>query len=169
MAENRTYIVPDSSVLIQWALDFESNAGAEATTGTEGNMDTKINTGTKALQIQDDAVAGKLHLVVPSHCLYEVTNTLGRLITAEAHTFMSYLISSGLVEEAPLSAELAQCALALVTKYPPPHSGVGSGDKSLSLYDATYHALALILKGTFVTTNAKYFALAQAEGAIELA
>ncbi len=139
MAENKSIIIPDASVILKWALSDEV-AGVDA-----------------ALKLQDDAVRGKINLIAPSHCLYEVANTLGRLTPNHAATFMSYLISYRIVEEVPLSVEMSRRALELTKKY-----------KGLSFYDAAYHALAIMLKGVFVTADEKYVRRANSEGSIRL-
>lgn len=139
MAENNTIVVPDASVLIKWALTEESNGVEES------------------LRLQDEVVRGEIRMIAPSHCFYEVANTLSRLAPREAGHFISYLISYDLVEESQLSIELVRRTLEITKKY-----------KGVVFYDAAYHALAILSKGIFITADAKYFAKTKAEGSIRL-
>ncbi len=119
-------IVPDASILIKWVLPR----------GIEPDQ-------LAAYSLRDAVAAGKCELKLPPLWIYEVGNTLGRLYPEHVETMIESLIMLGLVE-CEWSLPWLRQALSLMH------------DHKVSFYDAAYHALALIEKGTFVTANSQY-------------
>src|SRR5215471_5040943 len=91
-----------------------------------------------ALDIRDAAIAGRIALLVPALWLYEVGNTLARRFPDHAARLLSALVDFGLVERSATD-EWREQALALTRTH------------AVTFYDATYHALALVEGGVFVT------------------
>ena len=108
-----------------------------------------------ALRLRDTAVAGKVQLEVPSLWLYEVGNILTRNFPAQALPMLESLISFG-TSVGDADELWRKQSVALMQEY------------RVTFYDAAYHALALIGRGTFVTADGKYVARAKRAGAISL-
>lgn len=119
-------VVPDASVLLKWVLPSEGEPDAD-----------------KALllraAIQDEAV----HALLPALWLYEVGNTVARRFPTHASRWLSALMKFRLKEASPSEPWLTKI-LELTRRY------------EVSFYDAAYHALAVIHKGLFVTTDSRY-------------
>ena len=130
-------IIPDASVLIKWALSDEEY--------TE-----------QAHQLQNDFQFRKVNLFIPSHCFYELGNTLGKKWPDQCTRFFSQLFMSGFVH-CRLTLSISSLAFELLKKYP-----------SISFYDAVYHALAMEMGGIFVTADERYFKTTKKEGNIQL-
>ncbi len=131
-------VVPDASVILKWVLPSTSEPDAAA-----------------ALRLRDAAVSGKVRLKVPGLWLYEVGNILTRNFPAQALPMLEALISFG-ISVGDTDEPWRKQAVALVQEY------------RVTFYDAAYHALALIGRGTFVTADGKYVARAKRAGAISL-
>ncbi len=131
-------IVPDASVILKWVLPSASEPDTAA-----------------ALRVRDAAVAGKVRLEVPRLWLYEVGNILTRNFPAQALAILESLISFG-ISVGDTDEPWRKQAVALVQEY------------RVTFYDAAYHALALIGRGTFVTADGKYFSRTKRAGAISL-
>ena len=109
----------------------------------------------KALLLRAAILDEAVRALVPALWLYEVGNTVARRFPAHAEAWTSALMRFGL-EEAPLSEAWLAKSLELTRRH------------GVSFYDATYHALALIHKGRFITGDAKYVARAAASGSVSL-
>lgn len=110
----------------------------------------------EALDLRRDLLQDVIDIKVPAHCLSEVCNLLGRNHNALALSFLSFLITSKL-EEYVVTIDLASTALRIMKRY-----------RGISFYDASYHALAIQEKGTFITADEKYYKKTHSEGAIML-
>lgn len=131
-------VVPDASVILKWVLPCDEEPDAAA-----------------ALRLRDAAAAGKLALRVPGLWLYEVGNILTRNFPAHALALLESLTGFG-IPEGDTGEPWRKQAVALVRDY------------RVTFYDAAYHALALVERGTFITADGKYFAKAKGAGAIAL-
>lgn len=100
--------------------------------------------------------SGEIHISVPAHCFTEVENILALKAPVLAIPFLSQLLMTSIVQHR-LSLSLASLAFKLTQKYP-----------HISFYDASYHALAIQEKGTFITCDTRYFQIAKKEGHIRL-
>ena len=129
-------IVPDASVLLKWVLPGQEE------------QDTA-----PALHLRHLAVNGKVILKVPPLWLYEVGNTLTRRFAEQAAALLQSLIEFDFAEAAHTTQWLEQ-AFVLTRKY------------HVTFYDAAYHALALVEKGTFITADAKYVHKAKKAGSV---
>jgi predicted nucleic acid-binding protein len=108
-----------------------------------------------ALALRDEAVAGAVTLMVPPLWIYEVGNTLARRFPDHAVQLLDALIAFGLVERIATEPWRRQ-ALTLTKNY------------GVTFYDATYHALALVERGVFVTADNRYVQRTLAAGAVSL-
>ena len=129
-------VTPDASVLLKWVLPG----------GDEQDTDA-------ALALRDEAVAGKLELVVPQLWIYEVGNTLARRFPDDADELLASLVDFGLTE-ARLDTGWRTRAVSLSVRY------------GVAFYDAAYHAVALELDGVFVTADERYVRRAAGAGGI---
>lgn len=129
-------VTPDASVLLKWVLPGEDEQDTD-----------------EALALRDEAVAGRLDLVVPQLWIYEVGNTLARRFPNEAGELLATLADFGLTE-AGLDARWRSRAVALCVTY------------GVVFYDAAYHAVALGLGGVFVTADERYVRRASGAGGI---
>lgn len=119
-------VTPDASVLLKWVLPGDDEPDAAA-----------------ALSLRDEAVAGAVELVVPQLWVYEVGNTLARRFPDQAGELLASLVDFGLME-ARLDARWRTRTIALAMTY------------EVTFYDAAYHAVALALRGVFVTADERY-------------
>lgn len=129
-------VTPDASVLLKWVLPGDDEQDTDA-----------------ALALRDEAVAGKLELVVPQLWIYEVGNTLARRFPDDADELLASLVDFGLTE-ARLDADWRTRAVSLSVEY------------RVAFYDAAYHAVALELGGVFVTADERYVRRASGAGGI---
>jgi predicted nucleic acid-binding protein len=129
-------VVPDASVLLKWVLPHDVEPDQA-----------------RALELRDAALAGAIACRVPALWLYEVGNTLARLTPAQAPAMLDALQRFGL-EEAERDTRWVERALELAAAY------------AVTFYDASYHAIALVGKGLFVTSDGKYIRKAGAAGAV---
>lgn len=97
-----------------------------------------------------------INIIVPSHFYWEICNVMARKASAGALRFFSELRMSNILE-CRLSEAQALKSCELMEKYP-----------KISFYDASYHALAILEKGVFVTADQKYYETTQGEGNIVL-
>lgn len=137
MADHKPLFIPDASVLLKLAA-YETEDLHEA------------------LIFEADIKSGKIHITIPSHCLFEICNILGRNRHHIALSFLSYLLQLN-IEEKFITIERAGIAFQLMKKY-----------SNISFYDASYHAFAIQEKGIFLTADEKYFRKTYREGAIML-
>ena len=129
-------IVPDASVLLKWILPV----------GEEPDVN-------HALRLQQAAVDRRITLKVPTLWLYEVGNTLSRQFPEQTRELLEALIAFDL-EEGDSSIKWLNHAVLLTKRY------------GVTFYDASYHALALVEKGTFVTADNKYVKKAGEAGSV---
>jgi predicted nucleic acid-binding protein len=119
-------LVPDASVVLKWVLPSDDEPDAD-----------------KALLLRAAVLEETVKAVLPGLWLYEVGNTIARRFPEHAAAWLSALMKFGLEESLPSPRWLAK-TLELTGRY------------QVSFYDATYHALALIHHGQFVTADARY-------------
>lgn len=105
----------------------------------------------KAVAIRQASLSGRAQLWVPSLWRFEAGNILIRRRPAEANELLSLCEASGLREIEP-SREWQATTVRLAVEY------------GVSFYDASYHALALVHAGTFVTSDARFIAKAKKAG-----
>ena len=99
----------------------------------------------------------QISLLMPEIFRYEFLNTIGRLKGKKAAMEAYDLLTQKQVSIVPLSTDIELIALSLVDKY-----------EKISFYDATFHALAMLYKVDFITSDKKYFELTKKEGNIQL-
>lgn len=128
------WVVPDASVLLKWVLPPTNEAHVA-----------------QALALRDAILREEVVPAVPALWYYEVGNTLGRRYPADAGRMMTVLRAFSMEEWGPTDA-LQGAALELTHEY------------GVTFYDASYHALAIILGATFITGDARYINRAQAAG-----
>jgi predicted nucleic acid-binding protein len=119
-------VVPDASVLLKWVLPEEREPHAA-----------------QAVSIRDAFIAGRIRLLVPSLWFYEVGNVLVAHYPDSAAERLAALAAFRLSEARPTSA-WRERIVKLAT------------DHRVTFYDASYHALAVVLGGIFVTADDKY-------------
>lgn len=129
-------VVPDASVLLKWLLPSTQEADEE-----------------QALLIRNAAISGDILVKVPSLWLYEIGNLLTRQVPRQARVLLRAIRQFELVESAWTDAWLDKC-LWLTSQH------------KVTFYDAAYHSLAIIEKGTFVTADDHYVKKAHAAGSI---
>lgn len=91
----------------------------------------------------------EIRLAVPSLCYYEVLNALGVKHQSVALSSFNHLLNLKL-EEYVIDLPLANSALEIMAKIP-----------KIAFYDAVYHALAIMHKGTFLTADKSYYGKAK--------
>ncbi len=109
----------------------------------------------KALVLKTDFRQGKIDLMVPEHLIVEACNTVARRMPDFLVSVFNKL--NQIFTPHRLNEEVVLLAGQLVARYP-----------KISFYDAAYHALALIKRATFVTSDEKYYQLVKDEGCILL-
>jgi len=129
-------IVPDASVILKWVLRSADVSDQE-----------------NALKLRDLSIERRVILKVPSLWLYEVGNTLSRNFPKQAKELLETLVAFRLEEVTWSKQWLTRC-LFLTQHY------------KVSFYDATYHSLALIEKGIFVTADKQYAKRTRSIGSI---
>lgn len=129
--------VPDASVILKWAIGLESEPDRE-----------------KAFRILDAWVGNNIEIVLPELWVFEVGNFLGRMVPDSALEKMETLLDFRFKTK-ELDKETCKSIFELMK------------DLSVSFYDASYHALAQMMGGVFITTDDKYYQKARAKGNIE--
>ena len=129
-------IIPDASVIIKW-IPFKPNEIYRE----------------QALKIRQLAVQETVVLKVPTLWIYEVGNVITTNIPKHAKELMEALTALNMEEVHWTKEWLHQC-LHLVQRY------------KVTFYDATYHSLALVEKGTFVTADMRYVRKTQEVGSV---
>lgn len=132
-------VVPDASVILKWVL--EKGEGKEVV---------------KALELQSAFIVEDLDLQVPTLWQYEVGNVLGLKQPELAGELMKALLDFEL-PEVPLTPDYCQAVLRLMCEI-----------KGVTFYDSCYHALALQIRGVYVTADREYFKKARRKGHISL-
>ena len=119
-------VIPDASVILKWVLDAEDEPFQDA-----------------AFAILDSWNEERLELLVPSLWLYEVGNILCLKRPQDAVDVLAALRALDL-PEVPLDGNLAEEAAQVA---------IGFG---VTLYDASYLALARLNEGTLVTADKRF-------------
>jgi predicted nucleic acid-binding protein len=119
-------VVPDASVLLKWVLPEEREPQAA-----------------QAIAIRDAFLSGRVRLSVPPLWFYEAGNALVAYHPESAAERLAALAAFRLPEARPNPLWREQI-IKLATTY------------GVTFYDASYHALAFVRKGAFVTADAKY-------------
>ena len=135
-ASGPVIVMPDALVLLKWVLPGDDEQDTDA-----------------ALALRDEATTGTLDLVVPQLWIYEVGNTLARRFPEDADELLASLADFGLTE-AKLDVKWRVRTVSLSVKY------------GVAFYDAAYHAVALGLRGVFVTADERYVRRALGAGGI---
>lgn len=126
MAENKELYVVDASVVLKWFLAESQDKS-------------------QALQLKNDYTEGKIEINMPTSCLYEILNTIGRILPAQATIILSEILMLN-IEQNDLSLKISFLALSIMEKFP-----------KISFYDSAYHASAIHHNGTFITADEKYY------------
>jgi predicted nucleic acid-binding protein len=129
-------VVPDASVLLKWVLPEEG----EPWVG-------------EALRLRDDFETGRADLLVPSLWYYEAGNVLALHYAESAADRLAVLVGLRLSVAEP--NEMWRVKTLDLTKM-----------HGVTFYDASYHALAVLHNGVFVTSDEKYLRKASATGYI---
>lgn len=129
-------VVPDASVLLKWVLPEED----EPWVG-------------EALRVRDDFEAGRADLLVPSLWYYEAGNVLALHYAESAWDRLAALVGLRLSVAEP--SETWRAKTLDLTK-----------THGVTFYDASYHALAMVHNGVFVTCDEKYLRKASVAGYI---
>jgi len=120
-------IVPDASIILKWALRDEEETERD-----------------KASSILYSFIEGRYEIVLPSLWVYEVGNILGMKHPESSKEIMDILLDFEF-EEYRMSKDICRLIFELINNL------------RVSFYDASYHALAIQQKGTFITSDKKYF------------
>ena len=126
-------IVPDASVLLKWVLPEQGEPHVP-----------------QALAIRDSFMAGRIRLLVPGLWFYEAGNVLVRHYPDSAAERLATLAAFRIPEARP-RPEWRTRIVELATRY------------GVTFYDASYHALAAVSDGVFVTADEKYLRKAGAD------
>lgn len=119
-------VVPDASVLLKWVLPEEREPHAG-----------------QAIAVRDAFVAGRIRLLVPALWFYEVGNVLVMHYADSAAERLAALAAFRIPEARPTAAWRER-----IVKL--------AAQRGVTFYDASYHALAEVLDGIFVTADEKY-------------
>lgn len=120
-------IVPDASIILKWALRDEEETERD-----------------KASSILYSFIEGRYEIVLPSLWVYEVGNILGMKHPESSKEIMDILLDFEF-EEYRMSKDICRLIFELINNL------------RVTFYDASYHALAIKQKGTFITSDKKYF------------
>ncbi len=121
-----TKIIPDASVILKWVLPKEHEPYSK-----------------QAHAISQAFYDNEIELIVPSLWIYEVGNVLTIKYPEYATVLMAHLTNLDIPVIHP-SVQQVEMATKLVARY------------SVTFYDASYHALAVIMNAVFVTADEKF-------------
>lgn len=119
--------VPDANIFLSYIVD-------------------KDDSSEMARVFSHDLLMGTIACVVPSIWAYEICNRLSRLRDEdfeESQSLFNTFRRFFTIQE--LNNDLIATAYGITVRHP------------VSFYDATYHALALLNQGTFITLDKKYY------------
>lgn len=139
MSHVASLVVPDASIIVKWTFPARGEPAAE-----------------QALEVLSRWQAGDVDLVAPSLWRYEVANVLARKAARSAPALLDVLLALDL-PTVDMDAALLGEALRITLRFP-----------GTSVYDASYHALALSAGGVFLTADEIYVRRTRRLGAIEL-
>jgi predicted nucleic acid-binding protein len=120
-------IVPDASVILKWAFPSPDEQGHD-----------------KALDILNFWLEGKVELMLPKLWPFEVGNVLALKNPSFAQEIMEIFIGYRIPEH-ETTAELCRETFKLMKQ------------NRVTFYDAVYHAVALLKKGTMITADKAYY------------
>ena len=120
-------IVPDASVILKWAFPSPDEEDRD-----------------KAMNILFAWLSRKIEIILPKLWVFEVGNILGLKYSQSAQEIIEIFIGYGFTEQETTSA-LCRETLDLMKKY------------HVTFYDAVYHAVAILNKGTLITTDKAYY------------
>jgi predicted nucleic acid-binding protein len=129
-------VVPDASVLLKWVLPADDEPHAD-----------------NALVLRTSILNSTVQAMVPSLWVFEVGNTVARRFPDHAQGWLSALMKFAL-EEVPPSKPWLTKTLELVQRH------------DVTFYDASYHALAIINGGCFVTADSRYVNKTASSGSV---
>jgi len=129
-------VVPDASVLLKWVLPAQEEPDAD-----------------NALRLRAAILDSSVDALVPSLWLYEVGNTVARRFPDHAQAWLSALMKFA-ISEAPPSRVWLTKVLELVKLH------------GVTFYDASYHALAIVNGGSFVTADSRYVDKTRSTGSV---
>ena len=138
MGSNETLIIIDTSVIIKWFA-------------LEGD-DIEI-----AIKIRSDFLAKKINLITPAIILWEFNNYLGRNHDPKTAISLFLNFKNYEIPQNHPTLNTSSIAFKIMHKLP-----------KVSYYDASYHALAISKKGTFITADKKYYEKAKSFSSIKL-
>ncbi len=131
-------VVPDASVLLKWVLPAAREPQVE-----------------QAIALLNAFRDGVVDVLLPSLWIFEVGNVLARNYPDSAKERLAALAALAL-PEMPLDAAGRELALDMAMR------------NRTSFYDASYHAIALLHDGRFVTADRRYAEAAGAQGGLVL-
>lgn len=129
-------VIPDASVLLKWVLPSEEEPHAD-----------------NALLMRTAILDSTIYALVPPLWIYEVGNTVARRFPQQARAWLSALMKFA-IEEVPASKPWLAKALELTQKH------------DVTFYDASYHALAIVNGGCFVTADTRYVTKTTSSGSV---
>ena len=107
-----------------------------------------------ALALRDAWLEGAIDIVVPTLWIYEVGNVLGMKQAREAQGLPQAVIDLAMPEES--AAAYSTDILEVMHTH------------GVTFYDAAYHALAIVQRGTMVTADRRYVKKSEAKGHVQL-
>ena len=116
-------VVPDASLILKWVVPSDNEPYVE-----------------QALAVREAFIRDEITLQIPALWYFEVGNTLARKFPEEAASQLHGLLDFGMIEVMMNDAWQVKI-LTIVRNY------------AVTFYDASYHALAMIQGGTFVTAD----------------
>ena len=120
-------LVPDASVILKWAFQSPDEQDRD-----------------KALDLLDLWLSEKGEIILPKLWAFEVGNVLGLKNPRSAQEIMEILVDYRFPEH-ETSVELCRETFKLMKQY------------RVTFYDGVYHAVALLNKGTLITTDKAYY------------
>ncbi len=131
-------VIPDSCVMLKWCV-WEAEDREQI------------------VKMQDDFVHNEIQIAFPAILEWELNNYLGRKLSEEEATRKYSYFKILQATMALLTLEMTGLAFKIMKKCP-----------SVSFYDASYHAMALHMKGVFLTADKKYYDKTKSLGNIQL-
>ena len=128
-------IVIDASVILKWVLPPEAEAYQP-----------------QALSLSEAVAQGRIQVILPALWYFEVGNILIRKYREDADQDLTDLRRQLGDCEQPISPGWQREIIRLTAAYP------------VTFYDASYHALAIVNRGLFVTSDEKYLNAVADEG-----
>lgn len=132
-------VVPDASVMLKWVLERDDEPDC-----------------LRAFQLLKAYEAETIVLRVPTLWRYEVGNLLGIKQPEHAGEALQALLAYEFPEES-LGRDYGLAVLNLMREV-----------RGVSFYDASYHVLAIRLRGTYVTADAEYVKKGKRKGHLAL-